>query len=76
MADAFYLGPMELRPPAQDRAPWSSPSRLLEFRPWMLALAVFLACAIGIAVMEQFRDDGAMWAQAEPAQQAQPAPSR
>jgi len=40
------------------------PAALLEFRPWMLALAVFLACAIGIAVMEQSRDDGAMWAQA------------
>jgi len=37
---------------------------LLEFRPWMLALAVFLACALGIAVMEQFRDGRAMWAQA------------
>ena len=36
---------------------------LLEFRPWMLALAVFLACAIGIAVMEQVRDARDMWAQ-------------
>lgn len=36
---------------------------LLEFRPWMLALAVFLACALGIAVMEQFRDGRAFWAQ-------------
>ncbi len=35
---------------------------LLGFRPWMLALAVFLACALGIAVMEQFRDGGSMWA--------------
>jgi len=40
------------------------PAALLEFRPWMLALAVFLACAIGIAIMEQARDDGSMWAQA------------
>jgi hypothetical protein len=40
------------------------PAALLEFRPWMLALAVFLACAIGIAIMERSRDDGAMWAQA------------
>ena len=39
---------------------------LLKFRPWMLALAVFLACALGIAVMEQFRDAGAMWAQVTP----------
>ncbi len=42
------------------------PRDLLEFRPWMLALAVFLACALGIAVMEQFRDTGAMWAQVTP----------
>jgi hypothetical protein len=38
----------------------------------MLALAVFLACAIGIAVMEQFRDAAStMWAQV-----AQDAPGR
>ncbi len=29
---------------------------LLEFHPWMLAMAVFLACAIGIAVMEKLRE--------------------
>ncbi len=40
---------------------------LLEFKPWMLALAVFLACALGVAVMEQFRDGRAMWAQVTPA---------
>ena len=39
------------------------PGELLEFHPWMLALAVFLACAIGIAVMEQVRDARDMWAQ-------------
>jgi hypothetical protein len=38
---------------------------LLEFKPWMLALAVFLACALGVAVMEQFRDTS-MWAQMTP----------
>ncbi len=70
---AFYLGPMEPRIPAQDRTRWASASRLLEFRPWMLALAVFLACALGIAVMEQFREGGVLWAQAEPQQQAQQA---
>jgi hypothetical protein len=32
----------------------------------MLALAVFLGCALGIAVMEQFREGRVMWAQAEP----------
>ncbi len=68
---AFYLGPMEPRTPAQDRARWPIASRLLEFRPWMLALAVFLACALGIAVMEGFRDGGVLWAQADPQQRAQ-----
>jgi hypothetical protein len=62
---------MEPRTP-QRRASWISASRLLEFRPWMLALAVFLACALGIAVMEQVRDGRVMWAQAELQQQAQP----
>ncbi|WP_242392488.1 hypothetical protein [Anaeromyxobacter oryzisoli] len=41
-----------------------SPKELLEFRPWMLALAVFLACAIGIAIMEQVPDPRAVFAQA------------
>jgi hypothetical protein len=45
------------------------PRDLLEFRPWMLALAVFLACAIGIAIMEQARDPRSMWAQATPQDQ-------
>jgi len=40
---------------------------LLEFHPWMLALAVFLACAIGIAVMEQLREPAPVVAQATPA---------
>lgn len=35
---------------------------LLDFKPWMLALAVFLACALGVALMEHFRDTS-MWAQ-------------
>lgn len=39
-------------------------SELLEFRPWMLAFAVFLACAIGIAIMETSRENADMWAQA------------
>jgi hypothetical protein len=38
---------------------------LLEFRPWMLAAAVFLACAIGIAIMERSRQESQMWAQAQ-----------
>ena len=69
-ADAFYLGAMDSRPPTQDRWRWLEASRLLEFRPWMLALAVFLACALGIAVMERF-DGRVMWAQAEPQQAPQ-----
>jgi hypothetical protein len=41
---------------------------LLEFHPWMLALAVFLGCAIGIAVMEQVRNEPQqLYAQARPA---------
>jgi hypothetical protein len=43
---------------------------LLEFHPWMLALAVFLACAIGIAAMEQLRDRPTMLAQATTSQPA------
>ncbi|HEX9401849.1 MAG TPA: hypothetical protein VF912_17200 [Anaeromyxobacter sp.] len=39
---------------------------LLEFKPWMLALAVFLACAIGVTLMEHFRDARSMWAQVTP----------
>ncbi len=41
---------------------------LLEFHPWMLALAVFLACAIGIGVMEQLRERAPVVAQATPTQ--------
>ena len=46
---------------------------LLEFHPWMLALAVFLACAIGIGVMEQLRERPPMVAQATPAAHRAPA---
>jgi hypothetical protein len=45
---------------------------LLEFRPWMLAAAVFLACAIGIAIMEQVRDGQSQWAQAASQQVGRP----
>lgn len=38
--------------------------QLLEFHPWMLAMAVFLGCAIGVAVMEQLRDRPPVVAQA------------
>ncbi len=43
---------------------------LLEFHPWMLALAVFMACAIGIAVMEQLRERPPVVAQATHARPA------
>ncbi len=46
---------------------------LLEFHPWMLALAVFMACAIGIAVMEQLRARPPVVAQATHAAPARPA---
>lgn len=61
---AFYLRGM--RQPGQEpsRGP-ARPRDLLEFRPWMLALAVFLACAIGITIMEQVRAPRTMWVQAE-----------
>lgn len=70
--DAVYLRAMERTSPPGQRAPIFSARALLEFRPWMLAAAVFLACAIGVALMEQFRDDAAMWAQVT----EQHAPSR
>ncbi len=40
---------------------------LLEFRPWMLALAVILGCLLGIAVMERLRAPRELWAQVTPA---------
>jgi hypothetical protein len=61
---------MDRRNPPEHADPLLVAKGLLEFRPWMLALAVFLACALGIAVMEQFRDATAMWAQATPAEPA------
>lgn len=62
--------PEERQPGATGAGRRFLPAALLEFRPWMLALAVFLACAIGIAIMERSRDDGAMWAQAPMGQAA------
>ncbi len=58
--------------PGNDRQlpqPLQRLKELLEFHPWMLALAVFLACAIGIAAMEQLRDRPTMLAQATSSQQ-------
>jgi hypothetical protein len=64
---AVYL--RDMTQPRKEGQPARSALRardLLEFRPWMLALAVFLACAIGIAIMEQVRDARTMWAQVTP----------
>ena len=66
--NAVYLRGMTLRA-REPRHPGVRPRDLLEFRPWMLALAVFLACAIGIAIMEQARDQRSMWAQVTPQDQ-------
>lgn len=52
-----------MRRPIGERPKGFPPSALLEFRPWMLALAVLLACALGVAVMEQVRAARTMWAQ-------------
>ena len=63
---AVYLRTMvDRKDDRQGRGPLS-PRDLLEFHPWMLALAVFLACAIGIAIMEQVRDARDMWAAFQP----------
>jgi hypothetical protein len=65
-ADARYSIGMEGRNPTPQRDPLHAARALLEFKPWMLALAVFLACAIGVTVMEQFRDAQSIWAQVTP----------
>jgi hypothetical protein len=61
--DAGYSILMERRNATANRDPVLAAKGLLEFKPWMLALAVFLACALGVAVMEQFRDGRSVWAQ-------------
>jgi hypothetical protein len=50
-------------PPARPRKPRPPPAELLPFKPWMLALAVFLACALGVAIMEDVRSPRGLWAQ-------------
>ncbi len=51
-------------PPGQPRRPRPAQEELLPFRPWMLALAVLLACALGVAIMEDLRAPRELWAQA------------
>ena len=65
-ANAGYSIFMERRNPNSSRDALLAAKGLLEFKPWMLALAVFLACALGVAVMEQFRDARSFWAQVAP----------
>ncbi len=46
------------------KRPRGSQDEFLPFRPWMLALAVLLGCALGVAIMEDLRAPREMWAQA------------
>jgi hypothetical protein len=55
---------MMQRPTAQPPRPRGPREEFLPFRPWMLALAVLLACALGVAIMEDLRAPQEMWAQA------------
>lgn len=61
---------MDRRNPAEHRVTLFDAKGLLGFRPWMLALAVFLACAIGIVLMEQVREARDMWAAFQPQDEA------
>jgi hypothetical protein len=47
-----------------------TPGDLFAFRPWMLAAAVILACALGIAIMEELGSPRELWAQVTPADAA------
>ncbi len=48
--------------PRQTRRP--ATEEFLPFRPWMLAVAVLLGCALGVAIMEDLRAPTELWAQA------------
>ncbi len=63
---------MAWRNPSEDRESLLAAKGLLGFKPWMLALAVFLGCALGVAVMEQFRDARSLWAQVTPQDASSP----
>ena len=52
------------RQPEQPERSRGRTDEFLPFRPWMLALGVLLACALGIAIMEDLRAPRDMWAQA------------
>ena len=55
---------MPQRPTSRPRSPSGAQDEFLPFRPWMLALAVLLGCALGVAIMEDLRAPREMWAQA------------
>jgi len=54
---------MPPRPSQPTPRPRRQPEELLPFRPWMLALAVLMACVLGVAIMEDLRAPRDMWAQ-------------
>jgi len=56
------MQPRQPQPPERTRR---QPEEFLPFRPWMLALAVLLGCALGVAIMEDLRGPRDMWAQAD-----------
>jgi hypothetical protein len=56
---------MQPRSPEAPPRTRSQPEEFLPFRPWMLALAVLLACALGVAIMEDLRGPREVWAQAD-----------
>lgn len=56
---------MPPRPPQHPPRTRPPPEEFLPFRPWMLALAVLLACALGVAIMEDLRGPREVWAQAD-----------
>jgi len=59
------MPPLPPQPPQQPERARRQPEEFLPFRPWMLALAVLLACALGVAIMEDLRSSREMWAQAD-----------
>ncbi len=55
---------MTQRSTDQAQRPRGAQGEFLPFRPWMLALAVLLACALGVAILEDLRAPQELWAQA------------
>lgn len=59
------MPPLPPTPPDQPPRQRPAPEEFLPFRPWMLALAVLLGCALGVAIMEDLRAPRETWAQAD-----------